>query len=129
MLIEKLNELELGDVQPTAHAISQQNVFREDKAEPSLPIDAILHRNIACLDLKGRTPCSFSSDAELDSESSRLVLFLVPRNDLGQCVACSSIKESFCSIRFPKPLTLTKIFVIHFCYLLRYLEKDDSDFC
>ena len=39
---EKLNELELEGVAPTAHAISQQNVFREDKADPSLPLEAIL---------------------------------------------------------------------------------------
>lgn len=40
---EKLNELDLDGVPPTAHAVSQQNVFREDKAEPSLPIEAVLH--------------------------------------------------------------------------------------
>lgn len=40
---EMLNELELGGVPPTAHAISRQNVFREDKAEPSLPLEAVLH--------------------------------------------------------------------------------------
>ena len=40
---EMLNQLDLENVPPTAHAISQQNVFREDKAEPSLPIEAVLH--------------------------------------------------------------------------------------
>ena len=40
---EKLNELDLDGVPPTAHAVSQQNVFREDKAEPSLPIEAVLY--------------------------------------------------------------------------------------
>ena len=40
---EMLNQLDLENVPPTAHAISQQNVFREDKAEPSLPIEAVLY--------------------------------------------------------------------------------------
>ncbi|MCP4363445.1 MAG: Asp-tRNA(Asn)/Glu-tRNA(Gln) amidotransferase subunit GatC [Chloroflexi bacterium] len=40
---ERLNELDLADVLPTAHAISQQNVLREDKAEPSLPLADVLY--------------------------------------------------------------------------------------
>lgn len=40
---EKLNELDLEGVPPTAHAISRQNVFREDKAEPALPLEAVLY--------------------------------------------------------------------------------------
>jgi len=40
---ERLNELDLTAVPPTAHAISQQNVMREDKAEPSLPLADVLH--------------------------------------------------------------------------------------
>ncbi len=40
---EKLNELDLEGVPPTAHAISRQNVFRKDKAEPALPLEAVLH--------------------------------------------------------------------------------------
>ena len=37
-----LNELDLSDVEPTAHAVSRQNVMREDKVEPSLPLEDAL---------------------------------------------------------------------------------------
>lgn len=40
---EKLNELDLEGVPPTSHAVSQQNVFREDIVEPSLPLEAVLY--------------------------------------------------------------------------------------
>ena len=40
---ERLNELELTDVLPTSHAIAQQNIMRPDTAEPSLPMDDLLH--------------------------------------------------------------------------------------
>jgi aspartyl-tRNA(Asn)/glutamyl-tRNA(Gln) amidotransferase subunit C len=33
----RLDELDLDDVPPTAHAVTQQNVMGEDVAEPSLP--------------------------------------------------------------------------------------------
>ncbi len=39
---ERLNELDLDDVPPTAHAISQQNVMREDVVEPPLPMEDVL---------------------------------------------------------------------------------------
>ncbi len=38
----RLNELNLEGISPTAHAVTQQNVWREDVAEPSLPMDAVL---------------------------------------------------------------------------------------
>lgn len=38
-----LNELDLEGVPPTAHAIAQHNVLREDVVEPSLPIEDTLH--------------------------------------------------------------------------------------
>jgi len=44
---EMLNELDIGDVEPTAHAIAQQNVVREDKIEPSLPIEEVLQNTAA----------------------------------------------------------------------------------
>ncbi len=40
---KRLNELDLTGVPPTAHAISQQNVLREDKAQPSLPLADVLY--------------------------------------------------------------------------------------
>ena len=39
---EMLNEVDLSDVEPTAHAISRQNVMRADEAKPSLPVDEAL---------------------------------------------------------------------------------------
>ncbi|HIE54077.1 MAG TPA: Asp-tRNA(Asn)/Glu-tRNA(Gln) amidotransferase subunit GatC [Chromatiaceae bacterium] len=39
---ERLNELDLEGVPPTAHAISQQNVMREDVVESLLPMEDVL---------------------------------------------------------------------------------------
>ncbi len=39
---DMLNELDLTGISPTAHAIAQQNVLREDHIKPSLPIDETL---------------------------------------------------------------------------------------
>ncbi|NKQ35603.1 MAG: Asp-tRNA(Asn)/Glu-tRNA(Gln) amidotransferase subunit GatC [Chloroflexi bacterium] len=39
---ERLNELDLDGVPPTAHAISQQNVMREDVVESLLPMEDVL---------------------------------------------------------------------------------------
>ena len=39
---EMLNELDLDDIPPTAHAVAQYNVMRPDVIEPSLPIDEVL---------------------------------------------------------------------------------------
>lgn len=39
---ERLNELNLDEVEPTAHAVARQNVMREDEIRPSLPIAAVL---------------------------------------------------------------------------------------
>lgn len=41
--VEQLNELDLDDVAPTAHALPLENVFREDEAQPSLPLDDVLY--------------------------------------------------------------------------------------
>ncbi|MBX3055741.1 MAG: Asp-tRNA(Asn)/Glu-tRNA(Gln) amidotransferase subunit GatC [Anaerolineae bacterium] len=38
----RLNELDLEGVPPTAHAVTQQNVWREDVAEPGMAMDAVL---------------------------------------------------------------------------------------
>jgi len=37
--MEKLNELDTENVEPTAHILPIQNVMREDKVRPSLPVD------------------------------------------------------------------------------------------
>ncbi|MBE2222533.1 MAG: Asp-tRNA(Asn)/Glu-tRNA(Gln) amidotransferase subunit GatC [Anaerolineae bacterium] len=39
---EMLNELDLEGIQPTAHAIAQENIMREDIAVPGLAIDEVL---------------------------------------------------------------------------------------
>jgi len=38
----RLNELDLAEIPPTAHAVTQQNIWRADEADPSLPIDEVL---------------------------------------------------------------------------------------
>lgn len=40
--IEKLDSLDLADVEPTAHVFSAVNVFRDDQPADSLPRDAML---------------------------------------------------------------------------------------
>lgn len=40
---EKLQELDTSGVPPTTHAMSLQNVFRDDVARPSLPREAFVH--------------------------------------------------------------------------------------
>lgn len=41
--VAMLNELDLDDVPPTAHAVSQQNVLRADEVTPSLPTEDALY--------------------------------------------------------------------------------------
>jgi aspartyl-tRNA(Asn)/glutamyl-tRNA(Gln) amidotransferase subunit C len=40
--IEKLNELDTTTVEPLSHVIDLKNVFREDKARPSIPPEEAL---------------------------------------------------------------------------------------
>jgi aspartyl-tRNA(Asn)/glutamyl-tRNA(Gln) amidotransferase subunit C len=40
--VEKLNQLDLANVEPTAHSFPIYNVFREDRDQPSLPHDLAL---------------------------------------------------------------------------------------
>ena len=40
--MDKLNQLDTSEVEPTTHAIQLQNVFREDRVEPSLGRDEAL---------------------------------------------------------------------------------------
>ncbi len=40
--VEKLNELDTTNVEPTAHIFPMKNVFREDKMRPSLSKDRVL---------------------------------------------------------------------------------------
>lgn len=40
--VDKLNELETGDITPTAHAVPMENAFREDRVRPSIGIEKAL---------------------------------------------------------------------------------------
>ena len=40
--IETLKEVDVSGVEPTAHAFPLYNVWREDKAEPGLPVEKVL---------------------------------------------------------------------------------------
>jgi aspartyl-tRNA(Asn)/glutamyl-tRNA(Gln) amidotransferase subunit C len=40
--IEKLNQLDVGQIEPTAHAVPLVNVFRPDEVRPSLPNEEAL---------------------------------------------------------------------------------------
>ena len=40
--MEKLNELDTSNVEPLSQVIELNNVFREDKACPSLPVEDVL---------------------------------------------------------------------------------------
>ena len=40
--VEKLNELDTGDIVPTAHAVPVENAFREDQVRPSLGMEKAL---------------------------------------------------------------------------------------
>ena len=40
--MEKLNELDTSNVEPLSHVIELSNVFRDDKVQPSLPIEEAL---------------------------------------------------------------------------------------
>ena len=42
---DRLNELDLDGIEPTAHAISQQNIMRDDVIEPSLSTAAALQNS------------------------------------------------------------------------------------
>jgi aspartyl-tRNA(Asn)/glutamyl-tRNA(Gln) amidotransferase subunit C len=42
--IEKLNELDLGGVEPTSHVVEIENVLREDVSRPSLPREKALEQ-------------------------------------------------------------------------------------
>lgn len=41
--VERLNELDLEEVHPTTHAISRENVLRDDLARPSLLLADVLY--------------------------------------------------------------------------------------
>ena len=40
--VEKLNKVDISNIEPTSHVLPLKNVFREDKARPSLKPDEAL---------------------------------------------------------------------------------------
>jgi len=40
--IDKMNQLDIKDIEPTAHVLQVSNVFREDTSRPSLPREKAL---------------------------------------------------------------------------------------
>ncbi|MBI3805657.1 MAG: Asp-tRNA(Asn)/Glu-tRNA(Gln) amidotransferase subunit GatC [Nitrospirae bacterium] len=40
--VEKLNQADTKNIEPTSHVLSLSNVFREDRARPSLPVEKAL---------------------------------------------------------------------------------------
>ncbi len=40
--IEKLDTVDVSGVEPTAHAFPLENVWRDDKAEPAMPVEVAL---------------------------------------------------------------------------------------
>lgn len=40
--VEQLSALDLTDVPPTAHAVAQQNILREDRVNAALPVEEAL---------------------------------------------------------------------------------------
>lgn len=40
--IEQLSKVDVGGVEPTAHAVAVYNVWQDDVAQPGLPVDAAL---------------------------------------------------------------------------------------
>jgi aspartyl-tRNA(Asn)/glutamyl-tRNA(Gln) amidotransferase subunit C len=41
--MEKLSELDTGNIQPLTHALHLSNAFREDQVSPSLPLEETLN--------------------------------------------------------------------------------------
>jgi aspartyl-tRNA(Asn)/glutamyl-tRNA(Gln) amidotransferase subunit C len=54
--IAKMSELDLADVEPTAHVLDLTNVTRADKERPSLPRDEALRNAPAVSDDSFRVP-------------------------------------------------------------------------
>jgi len=54
--VEQLNELDVSDVEPTAHAIPVFNVFRKDELGTSLDHDAVISNAPAATDGQIRVP-------------------------------------------------------------------------
>ena len=54
--IEKLNELDTRDVEPTSHVLSMKNIFRDDEQTPSLSREKALRNAPGRIDNFYRVP-------------------------------------------------------------------------
>jgi len=54
--VEKMNELDTADVEPTSHVLPMSNVLREDEAAPSLPLSQVLKNAPDAADGQFRVP-------------------------------------------------------------------------
>ncbi|RPI35440.1 MAG: Asp-tRNA(Asn)/Glu-tRNA(Gln) amidotransferase subunit GatC [Nitrospiraceae bacterium] len=54
--INKLDELDIKDIEPTAHVFPVKNVFREDRSRPSLPREKALQNAPECNENFYRVP-------------------------------------------------------------------------
>ena len=54
--IEKIGELDLGDVEPTSHVVDLENVLRPDEPRPSLPRERALENAPDATDAGFRVP-------------------------------------------------------------------------
>lgn len=54
--VKKLNELDLSKVEPTAHAVAMQNVFRDDVVKPSFDHDQIMANAPVSIDGQFQVP-------------------------------------------------------------------------
>ena len=52
----KLQELDTDEVAPTSHAITMENVYREDSSRPSLPTEQVLRNAPDSVDVFFRVP-------------------------------------------------------------------------
>ncbi|MCK5511754.1 MAG: Asp-tRNA(Asn)/Glu-tRNA(Gln) amidotransferase subunit GatC [Thermodesulfovibrionia bacterium] len=54
--IDKLNELDTSDIEPTSHVLSMKNIFRDDELKPSLSGDKALQNAPSRIDNFYRVP-------------------------------------------------------------------------
>jgi aspartyl-tRNA(Asn)/glutamyl-tRNA(Gln) amidotransferase subunit C len=54
--VRKIDELDVTGIEPTAHAVQVDNVFREDKVKPGLERDRVLENAPSCIQEQFQVP-------------------------------------------------------------------------
>ncbi|MDP6526839.1 MAG: Asp-tRNA(Asn)/Glu-tRNA(Gln) amidotransferase subunit GatC [Kiritimatiellia bacterium] len=54
--VRKIDELDVTGIEPTAHAVQVENVFREDKVKPGLERDRVLENAPSCIQEQFQVP-------------------------------------------------------------------------